>query len=158
MLKKFFSGKDQQSSTEPTGTSDFPGLLAGFSPRRSSVDIPGISLVHCADKHSTRAGERLVFTTWIVNSTSETLKNVILVPRSFTNENHEHLAYETLPGRKELRGRTLRPRASLQYSFSYKVTPQDVAVPGVLISAVKAQLTSATWGSLYSQCDATVVV
>lgn len=55
-------------------------------------------------------------------------------------------------------GRTLGPRQGLKYHFSYIVTDRDVATPGLLISALRADLVTPSKGQIFSECDALVSV
>jgi hypothetical protein len=132
--------------------------LAGFFAHSGDTEVAGISLVHMAGQDSAKAGDLITFTAWILNATSEALTDVALHLRSFTNEQGDQLDYRTEPRPAELTGRTLGPRQSLRYYFSYEVTDRDVAEPGLLISALQAQLVTPSMGIVFSESDALVSV
>lgn len=144
------------SSTEWSVFNARPRVDCGFSARDSTLEVPGLSLVHLVNKSTAGAGDKLLFTAWILNSTNETLTDVNLIMRSFTNESLEQLQYDTQPSEKLLKGRVLGPRQSLQYSFTYRVLPGDIADSGLMVSALGAELTSSVRGRLISECDAIV--
>lgn len=128
---------------------------AGFSLRGSIDEASGIHFIHLVDRPMAEVGELLTYTTSILNATSETLTNVCLQLRSFTNEQMVSLPYATQPSAKELTACVLGPCQSLTYSFTYMVTTRDALSPGLIISALQAELTSPSMGQLYSECDAT---
>lgn len=132
--------------------------LAGFFSPGIATEVAGISLVHIAGQDAAKAGDLITFTAWILNATSEAVTNVSLHLRSFTNEQGDRLEYRTKPQAAELTGRTLGPRQSLRYHFSYEVTDRDVAEPGLLISALRADLVIPNMGTVFSECDALVAI
>jgi hypothetical protein len=132
--------------------------LAPFFPQGGTTEVVGISLAHMAGGDSAEVGDLITFTTWILNATTEALTDVTLHLRSFTNEHGDHLSYRTEPMAAELTGRTLGPRQALKYYFSYEVTQRDVPEPGLLISALRADLVAPSHGRIYSECDAFVTV
>ncbi|WP_150117127.1 hypothetical protein [Arthrobacter sp. ERGS1:01] len=132
--------------------------LAGFFAHRGATEVAGISLVHMAGQESVAAGDLITFTAWILNATAEALTDVTLHLHSFTNEHGDQLGYRTEPPASEMIGRTLGPRQALKYHFSYVATERDVEEPGLLISALKANLVTPRQGRLFSECDALVSV
>ncbi|WP_104092555.1 hypothetical protein [Arthrobacter sp. GMC3] len=130
--------------------------LAGFTSADSGIEVSGIKLVQLVDTAMAIPGERLHFTTWILNATSETLTEVTLRLRSFTNELADQLQYTTGPCPPVLTGGILEPGESLSYSFSYEVTQRDIQEPGYLISALQSELSSPSLGRLFSECDALI--
>lgn len=145
------------SSKEWDALSPNPCVEAGFI-NETSLEVPGISMVHLVDKSVAFPGDRVFFTVWILNATTETLTDVTLALRSFSNSSLENIQYETQPIERLLKRRTLGPRQSLQYSFSYQITTKDADESGFLISALSADLTSEVMGRLSSECDAFVSV
>lgn len=129
--------------------------LASFT-QADGVEVPGISLVYLVDQVSAGTREHLRFTAWILNGTPETLTGVELQLRSFTNDALDQLTYLTQPEPQELKGRTLGPRQSLRFPFSYITSPKDLEGDGLLISALQAELNFPATGRLYSECDAVV--
>jgi len=132
--------------------------MAGFFAREGAIEVAGISLVHMAEHDAAKAGNLITFTAWILNATSEVLMDVSLNLRSFTNEQGDRLEYRTKPEAAELTGRTLGPRRALKYHFSYEVTNRDVEEPGLLISALRADLMTPSKGRIFSECDALVSI
>lgn len=130
--------------------------LAGFFLPGDASEITGISLVHMASQDTAEAGDLITFTAWILNATTEALTDVSLHLRSFTNEAGEQLEYRTEPCPTEMTGRTLGPRQALTFCFSYEVTQRDLGEPGLLISALRADLVAPNLGRIYSECDALV--
>ena len=132
--------------------------MAGFFAHGGDTEVAGISLVHMAAQDAAKAGDLVTFTAWILNATSEVLMDVSLHLRSFTNERGDPLEYRTKPQAAELAGRTLGPRQALKYHFSYNVTDRDVEEPGLLISALRAELMPPGKGRIFSECDALVSI
>jgi hypothetical protein len=96
-------------------------------------------LVHAADKASARAGETVIFTAWVTNASKSYLRNIQLIPRSFTNEAMEELAYSAKPTPRELHFNKLAPGERAMRSFSYLVTTSDHAHGGTLVSAMQVR-------------------
>lgn len=128
--------------------------IAGFSPGHEQPAVPGIHLLYSVDKPTARVGETLTFTAWIVNSTDESLSEVSLSPRSFTNDHLEYLEYTVQPLPHELGGHTVGPQQTLHLAWSFRVTPPVGLAHGLLISALQARVSSPRFGSLVSECDA----
>lgn len=125
--------------------------LAGFT-QADGVQAPGISFVYLVNQVSTGTGEHVRFTAWILNATSKTLKDVEQHLRSFTNDAPDQLTYLTQPEPQELKDRTLGPRHSMRFSFSYVTSPKDPEGDGLL----QAKTSFPATGKLYSECDAVV--
>ncbi|SEF13218.1 hypothetical protein SAMN04489740_4346 [Arthrobacter alpinus] len=132
--------------------------LAGFFPDDGGTEEAGISLVHMAAQDSAKVGDLLTFTAWILNATNLVLTDVSLHLCSFTNELGEQLNYRTEPQTVEFVRRTLGPRQALKYCFSYVVTERDLEEPGLLISALRADLVMPGRGRVFSECDALISV
>lgn len=116
---------------------------------------PFIALIHFADRPSAVAGETVSFLAWILNDSSETLTDVALVRRSFTNAHLQTLSYSTEPDIYELNIASLPPGESADFSFTYVVSAQDIAYGGEIVSAMQVRATS-TSGTLWDECDAIV--
>lgn len=158
-------GGDTAASEETSNHTDFGAHrapercpLAAFFPQGETTEVTGISLVHMAAEDSAAAGDLITFTTWILNATTGALTDVSLHLRSFTNEHGDQLEYRTEPHVTEMIGRTLGPRQALKYYFSYEVTQRDTEEPGLLVSALRADLVAPIHGRIYSECDAFVSV
>ena len=139
-------------------TEGLPCPLAGFASSHDSFEHPGINLVYVVDKHTAGAGEKLLFTAWILNSSEEILTGVNLHLRSFTNSILEPVRYATQPTSFAMTNRVLGPRRSISFTFSYVITPEDAVHTGQLISALQVSLTSPSQGRLHSECDAMVTM
>lgn len=129
---------------------------ASFTSRETSVEAPGISLVHMADRDIATTGDLIVFSAWVLNPTTETLLDISLTVRSFTNSHLDPLQYKSQPSERMLKGRVLGPRQALQYSFSYVLNSRDTEESGELISALCVEATSESLGVLYSECDSII--
>ncbi|MCZ9882115.1 hypothetical protein NFJ07_09985 [Arthrobacter sp. B2a2-09] len=81
-------------------------------------------------------GETIVFTAWIINDSKVQLRDVCLIPRSFTNEGMESLEYTSRPHDGELHIGTLTAGESAMLSFSYLVSASDHWHGGELVSAM----------------------
>ncbi|MGO4859298.1 hypothetical protein [Arthrobacter sp. 2MCAF14] len=101
-------------------------------PRRS----PQIVLVYGADKSAAAPGETIIFTAWIINDSKVQLRNVRLIPRSFTNEGMENLDYTSKPHDGDLHIGTLSAGESAMLNFSYVVSASDHWHGGELVSAM----------------------
>jgi hypothetical protein len=98
---------------------------------------PQVVLIYVADKPAATRGETIIFTAWIVNDSRGRLRNVRLVPRSFTNEAMENLEYTSKPPDADLHIGTLAAGESAMLSFSYVVSAADHLYGGELISAME---------------------
>ena len=98
-----------------------------------------ITLVHGADKPTAVPGETVIFTAWIMNESTCHLRNIRLIPRSFTNEAMETLAYTSSPDRRHLSVGSLAPGEGVMRSFSYRVTEADHVHGGSLVSAMQVR-------------------
>ena len=111
-----------------------PALRPGPPSRKK--DVGNIVLVCGADKSVAAPGETIIFTAWIINDSKVLLRNVCLIPRSFTNEGMESLDYTSKPHDGDLDIGTLSPGESAMLSFSYVVSASDHRHGGELISAM----------------------
>lgn len=100
-----------------------------------------ISLVHGADRAMAMPGDTVIFTAWITNDSTSHLRDVLLLPRSFTNEGMEMLHYTSEPAERDLRIKVLAPGQSVMRSFSYVVTDADYLHGGSLVSAMQVRAT-----------------
>ncbi|ALV45345.1 hypothetical protein MB46_07410 [Arthrobacter alpinus] len=107
---------------------------------------------------SAKVGDLLTFTAWILNATNLVLTDASLHLCSFTNELGEQLNYGTEPQAVELVRRTLGPRQALKYCLIYVVTKRDLEEPGLLISALRADLVTPGRGRAFRECDALISV
>ena len=98
-----------------------------------------VTLIHGADKSTALAGETVIFTAWIMNDSTCHLRNIRLIPRSFTNEAMESLAYTSSPNRHHLSVGSLAPGEGVMRSFSYRVTEADHVHGGSLVSAMQVR-------------------
>jgi hypothetical protein len=146
-----------QTVLEAKWATEWPHL-AGFFPQGGTTGVAGINLVYMAGQDTAEVGDLITFTAWILNATSQVITDVSLHLRSFTNELGDQLKYRTEPQVTEMAERTLAPQEVLKYYFSYEVTKRDVEEPGLLISALQAELESPSKGTLFSECDALVSV
>lgn len=136
------------------------GRLNGLRPREiyKRPLLTGITLVHVADMFEASPSQRITFTTWVMNDTHDTLSEVSLVPRSFTNAGLEDLSYAMEPPAPERRLETLPPGETASWTFTYLVTEQDLSHGGELVSAMGVQARNPTAGTLWDECDAEVVL
>ncbi|MCT9871348.1 hypothetical protein [Paenarthrobacter aurescens] len=121
-------------------------IVRGLPPRRSDLlarkkNAGHIALVYGADRPIAIPGDTVIFTAWITNDSASHLRDVTLVPRSFTNEGMEMLTYTTEPVDRDLRIRHLAPGQSVMRSFSYLVTDSDHIHGGSLVSAMQVRAT-----------------
>ncbi|MFW0775481.1 hypothetical protein ACLRGI_20225 [Paenarthrobacter nitroguajacolicus] len=96
-----------------------------------------ISLVYGADRPVAIPGDTVIFTAWVTNDSTSHLRDVNLIPRSFTNEGMEMLRYTSEPVERDLRIKLLAPGQSVMRSFSYLVTDSDHLHGGSLVSAMQ---------------------
>lgn len=120
--------------------------LRGLPLRRSVLldrkrNAGHVSLVYGADRPLAIPGDTIIFTAWITNDSTSHLRDVILIPRSFTNEGMEMLQYTSEPVERDLRIKLLAPGQSVMRSFSYLVTDSDHLHGGSLISAMQVRAT-----------------
>jgi hypothetical protein len=121
-------------------------VLQGLPPRRSSLlarkkNAGHVSLVYGADRPLAIPGDTVIFTAWITNDSAGYLRDVTLIPRSFTNEGMEMLQYTSEPVERDLRISLLGPGQSAMRSFSYLVTYSDHLHGGSLVSAMQVHAT-----------------
>lgn len=100
-----------------------------------------VSLVYGADRPLAIPGDTVIFTAWITNDSTSHLRDVTLIPRSFTNEGMEMLQYTSEPVERDLWIKLLAPGQSVMRSFSYLVTDSDHIHGGSLISAMQVRAT-----------------
>ncbi|MFF1829021.1 hypothetical protein [Paenarthrobacter sp. NPDC058040] len=98
-----------------------------------------VKLVYGADRSTARPGDTVIFTAWISNGSKSHLRNIRLIPRSFTNEAMEPLAYASSPAHEDLAIQSLAPGESVMRSFSYRVTEVDHSHGGSLVSAMQVR-------------------
>ncbi|WP_286179311.1 hypothetical protein [Arthrobacter sp. ISL-95] len=127
-------------------------------PRRQSVVVQGlphyrsglltrkrnaghIALVYGADRPWAIPGDTVIFTAWITNDSASYLRDVTLIPRSFTNEGMEALHYTAEPVPGDLEISLLAPGQSVMRSFSYVVADSDYLHGGSLVSAMRVRAT-----------------
>jgi hypothetical protein len=136
------------------------GRLNGLRPREiyKRPLLTGITLVHVADLFEASPSQRITFTTWVMNDTDETLSEILLVPRSFTNAGLEDLNYAMEPPAPEMRLETLQPGETASWTFTYVVTERDVSHGGILVSAMGVQARNPAAATLWDECDAEVVL
>ncbi|WP_159704273.1 hypothetical protein [Arthrobacter sp. 18067] len=121
-------------------------IVRGLPPRRSAMlarkkNAGHVALVYGADRSVAIPGDTVIFTAWITNDSASHLRDVTLVPRSFTNEGMEMLSYTAEPVERDLRIRLLAPGQSVMRSFSYLVTDADHIHGGCLVSAMQVRAT-----------------
>ena len=100
-----------------------------------------VALVYGADRTWAIPGETVIFTAWIVNDSASYLRDVKLIPRSFTNEGMEVLRYTAEPLQRDLEINVLAPGQSVMRTFSYLVTDSDHLHGGSLVSAMQVRAT-----------------
>lgn len=98
-----------------------------------------IALVYGADRPLAIPGDTVIFTAWITNDSASYLRDVTLIPRSFTNEGMEVLQYTAEPVQRDLQITLLAPGQSVMRSFSYLVTDSDHLHGGSLVSAMRVR-------------------
>ena len=106
------------------------------APLARKKHVGNIVLVYGADKSAAAPGETIIFTAWIINDSKVLLRNVSLIPRSFTNEGMESLDYSSEPHDWDLDIGTLSSGESAMLSFSYVVSASDHRHGGELVSAM----------------------
>jgi hypothetical protein len=117
-------------------------IVQGLPARRSGAlarkrNAGHVALVYGADRPLAIPGDTVIFTAWITNDSSSHLRDVTLVPRSFTNEGMEMLRYTSQPVERDLRLGFLAPGESVMRSFSYLVMDSDHVHGGSIISAMQ---------------------
>lgn len=120
------------------------GLLPGSPPARSTrlsrrKQQRSVTLVHGADKSTALPGDTVIFTAWITNDSRSHLRNIRLIPRSFTNEAMEPLVYSSSPDHNDLSVSSLAPGETVMRSFSYRVKESDHIHGGSLVSAMQVR-------------------
>ena len=120
-----------RSATTPASPARLYGCRALGGPAKCVV------LIHGADRPTALPGETVIFTAWIMNESTCHLRNIRLVPRSFTNEALESLTYTSSPDRRHLSVGSLAPGEGVMRSFSYRVTEADSIHGGSLVSAMQ---------------------
>ena len=98
-----------------------------------------VGLVYGADRSSAGPGDTVIFTAWISNGSKSHLRNICLIPRSFTNEAMEPLAYASSPEPEDLAITSLAPGEGVMRSFTYRVTEADHSHGGSLVSAMRVK-------------------
>lgn len=121
-------------------------IVRGLPLRRSVLlarkkNAGHISLVYGADRPLAIPGDTVIFTAWITNDSTSHVRDINLVPRSFTNEGMEMLQYTSEPVERDLRIRLLAPGQSVMRSFTYLVTDSDHLHGGSLVSAMQVRAT-----------------
>lgn len=111
-----------------------PAFRSG--PLARKKDVGNIVLVYGADKVVAAPGETIIFTAWILNDSKVRLRNVRLIPRSFTNEGMESLDYTSRPLDNDLHIGTLSVGETATLKFSYVVSASDQRHGGELVSAM----------------------
>ncbi|GAA3272036.1 hypothetical protein [Paenarthrobacter aurescens] len=96
-----------------------------------------VTLVYGADRSWAIPGDTVIFTAWITNDSGSYLRDVALIPRSFTNEGMETLQYTAEPVQRDLEIALLAPGQSVMRTFSYLVTDSDHLHGGSLVSAMR---------------------
>lgn len=114
-----------------------PGTLAGSISRSSRARH--VKLVYGADRSTAGPGDTVIFTAWISNGSKSHLRNICLIPRSFTNEAMETLTYASSPAHEDLAIKSLAPGEGVMRSFSYRVTEVDHSHGGSLVSAMQVR-------------------
>lgn len=132
--------------------------LQGVRPREiwSRPLLTGITLVHSADLLEASPGQTVTFTAWVMNDTNETLSEISLIQRSFTNAGMETLHYLTEPTPSARCHRSLMAGETTSWTFTYEVTEKDLSHGGDLVSAMGIQATSPASVNLWDECDAAV--
>ncbi|BCW56960.1 DUF11 domain-containing protein [Paenarthrobacter nicotinovorans] len=124
-----------------------PGaIVRGLPPHRSAPlarrkNAGRATLVYGADRPVAIPGDTVIFTAWITNNSTSHLRDVTLVPRSFTNEGMEVLRYSSEPVERDLLIPLLAPGQSVMRTFSYLVTDADHIHGGSLVSAMQVHAT-----------------
>lgn len=116
-----------------------PGRRSGALIRKKHAGR--VALIYEADRAHAAPGDTVIFTAWVTNNSPSHLREVRLIPRSFTNEGMDALNYTSHPGSEDLAIPTLEPGQIMMRSFSYRVTDADHFHGGSLISAMQVQAT-----------------
>ncbi len=133
------------------------------SPGRAGFRMPlpgpqrimsGVDLVHLADREDVRVDEAITFTAWLLNSSDEMLTDICLGPRPRADGSLGDLPYSSSPAAADLSGRTLAPGRSLNFTMRYVATAPDAKAGGLLISALRMELSSPSRGRLAVEADA----
>lgn len=98
-----------------------------------------VNLVYRADRSTAAPGDVIIFTAWVTNESRSHLRNIRLIPRSFTNEAMQTLSYTSHPEQSGLWLESLAPGESIMRSFSYRVEAADHAHGGNLVSAMQVR-------------------
>jgi hypothetical protein len=119
-------------------------VVRGLPPCRSGPlarkkNAGHVALVYGADRPWAIPGDTVIFTAWITNDSTSYLRDVTLIPRSFTNEGMEVLRYTAEPVQRDLEINLLAPGQSVMRSFSYLVTDSDHVHGGSLVSAMRVR-------------------
>lgn len=116
-----------------------PHCRSGLLARKKNAGH--VALVYGADRTWAIPGDTVIFTAWITNDSGSYLRDIALIPRSFTNEGMEVLHYTTEPVQRDLEISRLAPGQSVMRSFSYQVTDSDHLHGGSLVSAMQGRAT-----------------
>ncbi len=116
-----------------------PHCRSGLLTRKKNAGH--VALVYGADRPWAIPGDTVIFTAWITNDSGSYLRDVALIPRSFTNEGMEILHYTAEPSQRDLEISLLAPGQSVMRSFSYLVTDSDHLHGGSLVSAMRVRAT-----------------
>lgn len=116
-----------------------PHCRSGLLARKKNAGH--VALVYGADRTWAIPGDTVIFTAWITNDSGSYLRDIALIPRSFTNEGMEVLHYTTEPVQRDLEISRLAPGQSVMRSFSYLVTDSDHLHGGSLVSAMQVRAT-----------------
>ncbi|WP_217376542.1 hypothetical protein [Paenarthrobacter ureafaciens] len=116
-----------------------PGRRSGALSRKKHAGR--VALLYRADRTHALPGDTVIFTAWVTNDSRSHLRQVRLIPRSFTNEGMDSLNYTSNPGSEELEVPSLEPGQTMMRTFSYRVTDADHLHGGSLISAMQVQAT-----------------
>lgn len=128
--------------------------------RLPSIDVDhlskGISLVHVADRRLAKPGDKITFSTWVVNDSQESMDHVFLLSRSFTNAGMDKLSYLSEPHPRDLSFGPLPPSAAATFTFSYVASLDDQLHGGELLSAMLVRARSSSGRLVWDECDAVV--
>lgn len=139
--------------------------FASIFRKRTGVRLPstdvehsskGISLVHVADRHLAKPGDKITFSTWVVNVSRERMDHVCLLSRSFTNAGMDKLSYLSKPHPWDLSFGPLPPSEAATFTFSYVASLDDQLHGGELLSAMLVRARSSSGRLLWDECDALV--
>lgn len=96
-------------------------------------------MLYGADKSAAVPGDTVIFTAMITNHSKSHVRNIRLIPRSFTNEALEPLVYSYRPAAGDLSLASLAPGEAVMRSFSYLVRASDHLHGGSLVSAMQVK-------------------